>query len=426
LGIPAIHDRCEQALEHMCIGPAAECKADNCSNGFRKKRSVQDAIEGCYNALRLNGSPKWIFEADIKGCFDNISHDRMLDNTMTSNRNKLKTWLKSGYMEKNVFNPAAKGTPQGGIISPTLANTALDGLEKLLKQSFKKSYKVHMVRYADDFIITGETKELPENEVRPLVKDFLAERGLELSEEKSKIAHIDEGFDFLGFNIRKYKGRLLTKPSESAAAGIKRKIRGIIKADKTAKTDSLIKKLNPVIRGWGNFYRHSASSETFGKLSHAIWEMTWKWAKRRHPKKPLKWIKSKYCQNKGNRNRVFTEKNGTELLDMASVHIVRHIKIKGEANPYDPIWEEYFEESDMKRRKRKPDKTAREYLWLKQSGLCPVCRTELNNDEQWNMHHVIKKSEGGDNTLDNLALLHEICHKQLHSHDLNRGLLPGV
>jgi RNA-directed DNA polymerase len=155
LGIPTQHDRCEQALEHMCIDPVAECRADHCSTGFRKKRSVQDAIEGCYNALRLKGSPKWIFEGDIKGCFDHINHEWMLNKTPTSSLSKLETWLKSGYMEKNVFYPSTDGTPQGGIISPTLANIALDGLEKLLKQSFKKKYKVHTVRYADDFIITG-------------------------------------------------------------------------------------------------------------------------------------------------------------------------------------------------------------------------------------------------------------------------------
>ncbi|MDM8526296.1 reverse transcriptase domain-containing protein [Desulfococcaceae bacterium HSG8] len=191
LGIPTMRDRAEQALELMALDPIAECTADLHSYGFRRKRSVHDAIEACYNALRLKGSAKWILEADIKGCFDNISHKRMTENTPV-NRTKLEQWLKSGYMERGMFSSTEAGTPQGGIISPTPANMALDGLQKILEENFEKRHKVHFVRYADDFIITGETEELLENEVKPLVSEFLAERGLELSEEKTKISHIND------------------------------------------------------------------------------------------------------------------------------------------------------------------------------------------------------------------------------------------
>jgi len=288
LGIPAKIDRCEQASEVLALDPISECKADKRSNGFRKKRSAHDAIEGCYNALRLKGSPKWISEADVKGCYDNISHIWLHGNIPTD-RKKLTSWLNSGYMEKSMFHPTTSGTPQGGIISPVLANMTLDGMEELLKSKFKRPEKVHMVRYADDFIITGESKELLENEVKPLIMEFLKTRGLELSEEKTKISHIDDGFDFLGFNIRKYKGKLLTKPSKSGIASIKAKIREIIEANKSVRTETLTEKLNPVIRGWGNYYRHSASKRTFTSVDHAIHEMTWKWAKRRHPDKSLKW-----------------------------------------------------------------------------------------------------------------------------------------
>ena len=213
LGIPVQIDRCEQALEVFALDPVSECRADKCSNGFRKKRSAHDAIEGCYNALRLKGSPQYVLEADIKGCFDNISHKWLYENT-PADRKKLESWLKCGYMEKSMFNPTTSGTPQGGIISPVLANMTLDGLEELLKSKFKRSNKVHIVRYADDFIVTGESEELLENQVKPLIIEFLKPRGLALSEEKTKISHINDGFDFLGFNIRKYKGKLLTKPSK--------------------------------------------------------------------------------------------------------------------------------------------------------------------------------------------------------------------
>jgi RNA-directed DNA polymerase len=229
LGIPTQRDRCEQAPELSALDPIAECMADNCSNGFRKKRCVHDAIEACHNALRLKGSPKWVLEGDIKGCFDNISHEWMTANA-PCDKEKVRLWLKCGYMERSMFNPTIAGTPQGGIISPTLANMALDGLEKKLRSCFGKTRKVHMVRYADDFIITGGSKELPENEVRPVVAYFLKIRGLELSEEKTKISHINDGFDFLGFNIRKYDDKLLTKPSESSVSAIKEKNQGNLRS----------------------------------------------------------------------------------------------------------------------------------------------------------------------------------------------------
>jgi RNA-directed DNA polymerase len=414
LGIPTMGDRCEQALEHLALDPAAETRADNCSYGFRKKRSAHDAIEACHNALRLKGSPKWILEGDIKGCFDNINHDWMLDSIPT-HRNKLKSWLKSGYMEKGVFNPTENGTPQGGIISPTLANIALDGLEKLLKERFKRQQKVHMVRYADDFIITGESKELLENEVKPLVAGFLEQRGLELSGEKTRISYIDDGFDFLGFNIRKYKGKLLTKPSKSAVKSVKTKIREMLKSNKTIKTENLIKLLNPVIRGWGNYYRHSASKEVFYRIDHEIWKTTWKWAERRHPDKSRWWIKSKYFQQEKDRKWVFREEKAkTALLKMGDIPVRRYTKIKQDANPYDPAWREYFEERAMKQMKAEP-RTKMVELWKRQEGICPICQTALDNEEEWHIHHKEPRSQGGKNTVDNLDLLHAVCHRQIHS-----------
>lgn len=343
LGIPVMQDRAEQCLELLGLEPVAECTSDTHSYGFRKKRSVQDAIGACFNALRGSGSAQWILEGDIKGCFDHISHDWMVEH-IPMNKRKLKLWLKSGYLEKRMYYPSEEGTPQGGIISPTLANMALNGLQDLLLREFKKPDKVHLVRYADDFIITGNSEELLSNRVKPIVAKFLLERGLELSTGKTRISHIGDGFNFLGFNIRKYKGKLLIKPSRPNVAAVKRKIRDIVMANQSAKTDNLIGMLNPIIRGWGNFYRHVVSQQIFDKTDRAIWAMIWKWAKRRHPNKPSRWIKSKYFQSKGARNWVISEKHSKlELLTMSSVPIFRHIKIRSDANPYDPHWKNYFE-----------------------------------------------------------------------------------
>ena len=343
LGIPVVSDRSEQCLELLGLDPVSECTADNHSYGFRKNRSAHDAISACFNALRGNGSAQWILEGDIKGCFDHISHDWMVKH-IPMNKRKLRLWLKSGYLEKAVFYPTEEGTPQGGIISPALANMALDGLQGFLSSRFKKQDKVHLVRYADDFVVTGESDKLLSSQVKPMIVQFLAKRGLELSAEKTRISHIDGGFDFLGFNVRKYHKKLLIKPSKRSVHEIRMKIKEVLAKNKTARTDNIIGLLNPIIRGWGNFYRHVVSQQLFDNIDSAIWEMTWKWAKRRHPNKPLRWIKSKYFQRSGLRSWVFSEKNSKlELLTMSSIPIRRHIKIKADANPYDPHWKMYFD-----------------------------------------------------------------------------------
>ncbi len=219
----------------------------------------------------------------------------------------------------------------------------LDGIESLLASRFNRKDKIHFVRYADDFIITGDSKELLAENVLPLIEEFLRKRGLALSAEKTKISHMNDGFDFLGFNVRKYKDKLLIKPANSSISKIKSKIRDLIEMNKTIKTEDLIRQLNPILRGWGINYRHVVSKAIFGKIDHEIWKMTWQWAKRRHPKKMLKWIKIKYFQSIGSRRWVFREKdNPISLLKLSDIPIRRHIKIKANANPYDPEWHEYF------------------------------------------------------------------------------------
>jgi len=245
-------------------------------------------------------------------------------------------------MEQERYHPTIEGTPQGGIISPTAANVALDGLEACLKKRFKPCYKVHAVRYADDFVVTGWSRTLLEDEVKPLVVQFLAERGLELAEEKTRIVHIEQGFDFLGFNIREYNGKLLIRPAKSSIAAVKDKVHGILKAGASLPHGDLIRRLNPVIRGWATYYRHVVSKRVFADVDHAIWRMAWNWAKRRHPHRGRKWIKARYfVPYKDGRGSAFTD-GSVRLFRMTSIPIQRHAKIRGDANPYDPAQSGYF------------------------------------------------------------------------------------
>src|SRR6266446_3720787 len=319
LGIPCMKCRAMQALYLLALDPIAETAADPNSYGFRPQRSTADAIEQCFIVLGKRISPQWILEGDIKGCFDAISHAWLLTH-IPMEKAMLRKWLKAGYMEKQVLHPTEEGTPQGGIVSPVLANMALDGLEKRLRETFPKpktgyNAKVNFVRYADDFLITGASKELLEKEVKPLVERFMSERGLELSPEKTVITHIEEGFDFLGQNVRKYNGKMLIRPSKKNVTAFLDKVRNIIKDNKQATAGRLIVQLIPVIQGWARYHQHIASKKTFKKVDHLIFCMLWRWAKRRHPKKGAKWVKNKYFHSRGNRNWVFfgeiTDNKGT-------------------------------------------------------------------------------------------------------------------
>ncbi|EPG4091532.1 group II intron reverse transcriptase/maturase, partial [Pseudomonas aeruginosa] len=362
LGIPTMRDRAMQALYLLALEPVAETTADGRSFGFRPERSTADAIEQCFTALSKKVAPQWVLEGDIKGCFDNISHDWLMGHVPTD-REILRKWLKAGYMEDRQLFPTEAGTPQGGIISPTLANLVLDGLEAKLDAAFgRKRYAngvqtrlmVNYVRYADDFIVTGRSKELLEQEVMPIIEDFMRERGLTLSPEKTKITHIDEGFDFLGQNVRKYNGKLLIKPSKANVATFLEKVRSAVKGNKALDQPRLIRMLNPMIQGWANYHQHVVSKATFARVDHEIWRVLWQWAVRRHPQKSSVWIKQRYFHSVGTRNWVFAAATGERFPDgnpiLSSLRkatdtpIRRHRPIKLEANPFDPTWETYFEE----------------------------------------------------------------------------------
>lgn len=352
LSIPAMKCRGMQSLHLLALDPVAEYYADKNSYGFRPKRSCADALERCFEALCKKQSSQWILEADIKSCFDKISHQWLLKN-IPMDKEILNKWLTAGYVDENVLHSTEIGTPQGGAASPTLLNLTLSGLEKaVIDVISKRKDKVHVSIYADDFIITGASKEVLENKVKPVVETFLRERGLELSQEKTKITHIEEGFDFLGVNIRKYNGKLIRKPSKKSITGFLSNVREVIKSHPTAKTENLIHLLNPKIRGWANYHRHVCAKRTFNLIDHRIFQALWQWAKRRHPRKSAGWRKKKYFRSHDFKNWVFSaktkRKNVTaiqlDLFSASSVPIKRHIKIRAEATPYDPNYTEYFEQ----------------------------------------------------------------------------------
>src|SRR2546429_2326421 len=284
LGIPTMKDRAQQALHLLALDPVVETKADRNSYGFRQQRSCADAIEQCFNALR-HASTQWILEGDIKSCFDKISQDWLL-NHVPMDRVILKQWLTSGYMDKHVLHESTDGTPQGGIISPALANCALDGLERLLQEKYPAGKRlkslggekpcVNFVRYADDFIITGKSKELLEGEVQPLVEHFLQERGLELFPTKTVITHVKHGFDFLGQNVRRYpNGKLLIKPSKKNIKTFLDGIRETIQAGLHMSAADLIDELNPKISGWANYHRHVVAKRIFNHVDYVIFYALW-------------------------------------------------------------------------------------------------------------------------------------------------------
>lgn len=356
LGIPTKMDRAQQALHLMGLMPIAETLADENSYGFRPKRSTHDAIAQCFNLLSRKSSPEWILEGDIKACFDKIDHNWMLDNVQMD-KTVLQQWLGAGYMEKKCFHDTEEGTPQGGIASPTLANLALDGLEELVKSLGGKKDKIHFVRYADDFICTAYSKEVLLEKVQPAIIEFLKKRGLELSLEKTKITHINEGFDFLGFNVRKYGRKLLIKPKRSSIKEFTESIRETIKRLGNSLTVKLIACLNSKIRGWANYYRSCVAKETFNNIDSAAFESIWRMLKKKHPNKNISWIRCKYFTNIGLRNWCFfcnvSTKKGVKsytLTKARDIKIRRHIKIKGKANIFDQDFEDYFIERENKRK----------------------------------------------------------------------------
>jgi len=316
LGIPTLFDRAMQALHLLALEPVAETTADKNPYGFRPKRSAADAIAQCFLSLSRKTSAQWVLEGDIKACFDEIDHSWLMEHICTDRR-LLQQWLAAGYIEEGSFYDTEAGSPQGSIVSPALANMVLDGLEAVVKQAVTKTDKVNFVRYADDFIVTGISRDVLETKVQPAIVAFLTERGLSLSTEKTHITHIDDGFDFLGFNVRKYSGKLLIKPF-------------------------------------------------FCKVDTAIFQAIYRWTRRRHPNKGAGWVFDNYFKHPPPNNWWFHAKTQKvdghadmfRLIRMASTKIVRHVKVIATATPYNPAYTSYFE-----KRKRQRRSSKREEVW---------------------------------------------------------------
>ena len=360
LSIPVMYCRALQALYKLALDPIAETLADPNSYGFREYRGCADAIEQCFRSLARRFCAEWLLAADIRACFDQISHEWLLANIPMDKR-VLRQWLKAGFIEGEELYPTDAGTPQGGIVSPVLANLTLDGLEAAIRQAVplrvgrtKTRTKVNVIRYADDVLSTGGSKQILEERVLPAIRAFLAPRGLELHEEKTRIVRIEDGVDFLGQNLRKYNGKLLIKPTREAVKSLLGRLRAILRRYQRGPVGVMIQELNSVIRGWANFHRHVVSADTFSSIDTWLFHRLRRWLRRRHPKKNLQWLEKQYWSlgekgwfaalvkmkkkdNKQHKYRLY------RLIRTSSISIVRHKKVKGTANPYDLAYDRYFQ-----------------------------------------------------------------------------------
>jgi len=438
LGIPTMLDRAMQALYLQALEPVIESTSDPKSYGFRPDRSTADAMVELFHLLSPQTAPVWILEGDIKGFFDNINHEWLCRN-VPMDRTVLRKWLKAGVIDRRQLMATEAGTPQGGIISPCLANATLNGLETQLKRHLAqklgvmkaRKIKVQCVRYADDFVVTAASKELLEEEVKPWVEQFLSVRGVALSREKTQTVHIHQGFDFLGWNFRKYvpkspyrNAKLLIKPSKKNVMAFYRKVGEIIKNSGALTQEALIGQLNPVLKGWAQYHSPVVAKQTFSKLDSLIFWRLWRWAKRRHSKKSADWIRNKYFRSIGGQNWVFAHpyKNGKgeqqfrRLYRLAETAIVRHKRLPGEYQPYDATHELKWEALRVKRMQHKLRYRGQILsIFRRQKGLCALCGHAISKETGWHDHHVIRRVDGGPDTLSNRVLLHPNCHALVHS-----------
>ncbi len=434
LGIPTMYDRALQALVKLGMEPEWEARFEPNSYGFRPGRSTHDAIAAIFNSIRYK--PKYVLDADISRCFDRINHDALLGKIgKTPYRRLIKQWLKSGVFDNNQFLDTVEGTPQGGVISPLLANIALDGIEECLnnfaetlpgrKQENKKALSI--IRYADDFVILHKDIKIV-LQAKTVIQEWLNQVGLELKPEKTKIAHTlqeyegkQPGFDFLGFTIRQWKVesteqgfKTLIKPSSKSIKTHYRKMADICDKYKTAPTQALIAKLNPIIKGWANYFSNVVSKEVFSKIDNLLWTRIWRWVSRRHPNKSAKWVKKKYFpQCKGTRNWLLND--GEYILNRHDdVPIIRHIKVKGNKSPYDGDWTYWSSRIGKHPGVRKEVTT----LLKQQKGKCAHCGLTFRPTDLIEVDHIVPWSKGGDNTYKNKQLLHRHCHDSKTAKDL--------
>lgn len=447
LGIPVIYDRALQALVKIVMEPEWEAKFESNSYGFRPGRSSQDAIVEIH--LCINRKPKFVLDADISKCFDKINHEKLLAKLQTFPKLKrqIKAWLKSGVMENKTLFPTDEGTPQGGVISPLLANIALHGMEERVKQyaetqrwknikgklrsKSQRRESIALIRYADDFVIIHEKIEVI-LECQKIINDWLREMGLELKPSKTKITHtLNEykgniGFDFLGFNVRQYLvgihqcgcdtcGRklgfktIITPSKEKVKLHIQ-KLRKTIDKHKSSPQFKLIEEVNPIIRGWSNYYSTQISKETYDYCDHILFQQLRAWGNRRHPNKNSQWVTDKYWHSEGNRNWVFSIKEKGQktykLLQHSDTKIVRHTKVKGDKSPYDGDLT-YWSNRLGSHPELSQEKAS---LLKKQKGKCAYCGLNFRDEDLFETDHIIPKFKGGKNSKNNKQLLHRHCH----------------
>ncbi|MGK7892816.1 MAG: group II intron reverse transcriptase/maturase [Xenococcus sp. (in: cyanobacteria)] len=432
LGIPTIRDRAIQNIVKNALEPCWEAQFEGCSYGFRPGRSCHDAIGKIYQICRPNKRKKWILDADIQGCFDNINHEKLLE--IIGNfpkRNLIAKWLKAGYINNGTFHPQESGTQQGGIISPLLANIALHGMEAALNIKYDNRGQLKgirsLARYADDFAIFCETKE-DTLIAKQQINDWLNQRGLKISEEKTKIVHITEGFDFLGFNVRQYKVnntktgyKLLIKPSKEFVKKCKQDIREVFLDNIGNTVDNLIGKINPIIRGKANYMKVHVSSQIFSSLDNYLFMRQKRFANRTHPKKPNYWKKEKYWGNLSllhpNYNWVFGNKDtGNHMLLFSWTKIERHAIVSKRNSPDDPLLKEYWEKRRNKSNKSEAQKLnkRRQKIAKNQNYRCPICGESIFNGEPIHIHHVIPRKDNGTDDISNLTFVHTYCHHKIH------------
>ncbi|WP_017295365.1 group II intron reverse transcriptase/maturase [Geminocystis herdmanii] len=449
LGIPCMEDRIKQCMVKLALEPQWEAKFEPNSYGFRPARSCHDAIGQIFNAIYQ--VPKYVLDADISKCFDKIDHDKLLAKleTYPQLRREIKSWLESGYMDGKQLYPTNEGTPQGGVVSPLLANIALHGMELELKK-FAGTWKgtkrdnkdsLTIVRYADDFVILHKDIERI-IQCKGIIENWLKDLGLELKPSKTRISHTlnryegNTGFDFLGFNIRQYEvGRTHTgnnskgvplgyktmiKPSKDKIKSHIKKIGKTIDKHKASPQIALIRELNPIIRGWANYYSSVCSKEIYSKCDSMVYQQLKRWAERRHPNKSKTWVAKKYWHTWELRTWVFStrDEEGMRLLNHSETEIKRHIKVKGEKSPFDGDWIYW-----TTRIGKHPEVSTRMATLLKrQKGKCNHCGLNFKNEDLLEIDHIIPKSKGGKDMYNNLQILHRHCHDDKTARDgsLNR------
>jgi RNA-directed DNA polymerase len=428
LGIPCLIERAHQAMVKNALEPEWEAQFEGSSYGFRPGRSAHDALSKLYLLCRPNKRKRWIVDADIEGCFDHINHDFLLAAIgQFPGRELIRQWLKAGYVEHHQWYPTDAGTPQGGVISPLLMNIVLHGMEAALGVSHDRMGYINgkraVVRYADDFVVLCET-EADAQVAQHTLQSWLAERGLSLSPQKTRIVHLQQGFDFLGCNIRHYPApqtsrtgwKLLIKPSQRSVLTCRSSLREVWQQMRGYPLTNLISTLNSKIRGWANYFRPYVSSDVFAKLDAWMYLRQQRYVKRQHPKQSQAWTHNRYwgAFNPERPNtQVFGDRTtGAYLIQFNWFTIERHIMVQGSASIDDPHLQPYWQTRQKRLLKTLP--RFRQKIAQRQNGCCPVCGQSLFNGEQLHLHHRQPKSQGGQDTVENLEWLHLFCHQQVH------------